>query len=74
MEPFAEAAFALKVGEVSDVVTTRFGYHIIKVTDIKKGEEIDFDELKPEIKLDILKQNADSLLDRLKQQAKIEIR
>lgn len=74
VEPFAEAAFALKVGEVSDVVTTQFGYHIIKVTDIKKGEEIDFNELKPEIKLDILKQNADSLLDRLKQQAKIEIK
>lgn len=74
VEPFAEAAFALKVGEVSDVVTTQFGYHIIKVTDIKKGEEVDFNELKPEIKLDILKQNADSLLDRLKRQAKIEIK
>lgn len=74
VEPFAAAAFALKKGEVSDVVQTQFGYHIIKVTDIKKGEEVNFDDLKPEIKLDILKQNADALLLRLKQQAKIEIK
>ncbi|MCF6150020.1 MAG: hypothetical protein E3K37_15310 [Candidatus Kuenenia sp.] len=74
VEPFAAVAFALKVGEVSDVVQTQFGYHIIKVTDIKQGEEVNFDDLKPEIKLDMLKQNADALLNRLKQQAKIEIK
>jgi parvulin-like peptidyl-prolyl isomerase len=33
IESFAKAAFAMKVGEISGVVTTDYGYHIIKVTD-----------------------------------------
>ena len=36
VEPFAKAAFGLKVGQISDPVKTRFGYHLIKVTDKKE--------------------------------------
>jgi peptidyl-prolyl cis-trans isomerase C len=45
-EAFAKAAFALQVGQVSDVVQSEYGLHLIKVTERKPGQASDFTKLK----------------------------
>lgn len=47
---FEQAAFALKKGEVSDPVRTRFGLHLIKVDDRKEPRTLAFDEVKDRIR------------------------
>jgi len=47
--PFEEAAFALKMGEISDLVQTRFGYHIILVEDSKEAGMTPLEQVREDI-------------------------
>lgn len=50
VDPFAKAAFSMKKGDVSEVVTTDFGVHLIMVTDRTAGEPSSFDRLRETIR------------------------
>jgi peptidyl-prolyl cis-trans isomerase C len=46
VRPFEEAAFELEVGDISDLVITQFGVHLIKVTDKAPGQLLSFEEVR----------------------------
>ena len=58
VKPFEDAAFAMKKGDISDVVESDFGYHIIKLTDIKAPKQKTFEELRAGIESDLKSQQA----------------
>jgi peptidyl-prolyl cis-trans isomerase C len=76
VEPFAAAAFAMKVGEISDVVETEFGYHIIKVTDRREAGTTSLEEATPAIRDQLRREKVNARLqqytEELRKQAKIE--
>ncbi len=55
VKPFEEAAFGMKVGDVSDLVESDFGYHIITLTAVRGGDKKPFDSVRAEIQAELSK-------------------
>lgn len=73
IEPFAQAAFALKTYEMSDAVATRFGLHLILATDRRPGKETKFEDVKDVVKEIYADRLREGMLAQLRPAAKITI-
>jgi peptidyl-prolyl cis-trans isomerase C len=69
---FADAAFTLDKGKISEPVKTQFGWHVLKVEDKRTKAAPTFDEVKPQVEVYVTRKAQADLVTKLRESAKIE--
>jgi peptidyl-prolyl cis-trans isomerase C len=72
VEPFAEAAFKLEAGQISDPVKSQFGWHVIKVEEKRNKPAPSFEETKDQVEAYLARKAQQDLILGLRKNAKIE--
>jgi peptidyl-prolyl cis-trans isomerase C len=69
---FADVAFSLDKGKISDPVKTQFGWHVIKIEDKRQKPAPSFDEVKPQLESFVTRKAQADLVTKLREGAKVE--
>src|SRR5829696_3622794 len=72
VQPFAEAAFKLEPGQISDPVKSQFGWHVIKLEEKRTKPLPSFDEMKEQVESYLARKTQQDMILALRQKAKIE--
>lgn len=77
VKPFEETAFSLEPGEISNVVTTQFGFHIIKLEEKLPAGKQEFSEVEEQVKETLLQEEMETrlpqYLDTLKEEKNVKV-
>lgn len=58
VKPVEDAIFSLRKGQISDLVESQFGWHIVKLTDVREAKQKTYEEVRPELEAQLKQQQA----------------